>query len=118
MSDFTIRGVVYPLEVDPATGNLKTAIDEDLISTHILSVLDTEPLESPMRPKYGIPSGLFLTYSDFSVYASEVERRLNAEIKQARIKVTGILNEAGEGLLNIEWEAFFKKSTVTVELSH
>ena len=98
-----LTGVAFPLQVDKRTGNLVTASDADLISTHIRSVLGGEPGEMPMRPSYGTPGVLFTSQPDFSSYSAKVQRILTAEIPQAKFSVRGELGEAGEALLTVDW---------------
>lgn len=100
---YSIRGIAYPLEIDPTTGGLKVATDAELIGGHIRSVLETEPGENPMRPEYGTPGAIFSSFPDFSVYGAEVQRRLSREIPQADFAVTAELGDDGQGLLIVVW---------------
>ena len=97
-----ITGVAYPLAVG-LDGNLTTATDADLIATHIRSLLETEPGESPMRPEYGTPNALFESQQNFAAYASDVQRRLIATIPQAQFSVSGTLGDEGVAILTINW---------------
>lgn len=98
-----LTGLAYPLEVDEATGNLKTQSDADLIADHILSWLETEPLERVMRPDYGTPGYLFTSQQNWGVIAAAIEQRLRSNIPQATFTVTGSLNEEGEAVLDVNW---------------
>lgn len=113
-----ITGIAYPLEINPVTGNLKTATDADLVQGHIISVLQTEPLESPMRPRYGVPGLLFESEQNFDEYVADVRRRLTTEIPLATFATTGSLGDEGEALINVYW--YFngvEQETITVELN-
>jgi hypothetical protein len=103
MATYSIQGVVYPLQVNPATGGLLTATDGDLIAGHVRSMLETEPGENPMRPEYGVPGVLFSTIPDFAVYGADVRRRLKAEIPQAEFVVSAELGDSGQGQLTVAW---------------
>lgn len=98
-----LTGLAYPLEVDNVTGNLKTQSDAELIADHILSWLETEPLERVMRPDYGTPGYLFTTQQNWGVIAAAVEARLRANIPQATFTVEGNLTDDGEGQLDVYW---------------
>ncbi|MBD2256644.1 hypothetical protein [Pseudanabaena sp. FACHB-2040] len=99
-----LTGISYPLEVDSRTGNLKVVSDEDLIATHIISMVETEPGESPMRPGYGIPGALFESQQSWSAYAADVQRRLTREIPQATFAVNSRLEDGGAAYLEIYWQ--------------
>lgn len=98
-----LTGLAYPLEVDEATGNLKTQSDAELIADHILSWLETEPLERVMRPDYGTPGYLFTTQQNWGAIAAAVEQRLRANIPQATFTVEGSLTDEGEAQLDVYW---------------
>ena len=97
-----LTGISYPFELD-GSGGLKISSDENLIATHIISMLETEPGESPMRPNYGIPGNLFEAEQNFAGYAASVRRLLTREIPQARFEVVGELDDSGNAQLEIEW---------------
>jgi hypothetical protein len=61
-------GLAYPLAVDEETGNLKIVSEADWVKSRMDSVLDTLPLENPLRPRYGTESPLF---SNFSITAGK-----------------------------------------------
>jgi hypothetical protein len=113
----TIRGIAYPLAVDATSGNLAIATDADLIATHILSMIETEPKENPMRPRYGTPGLLFESEQNFDEYVADVRRRLIREIPQAKFETSGTLGDEGEALINIFWTyQGTEQETITVEL--
>ena len=97
-----LRGVDFPLCLD-GKGNLTVATDANLIASHIIHMILVPPGDNPMRPTVGIPDRLFDSIQDFSLYASDVQRRLTQEIPQASIQVTSSFDESGEGLLNVVW---------------
>lgn len=99
----TIRGVDYPLAIDPTTGNLLVAENAELIAGHIISVLETEPKENPLRPNYGTPGLLFESEQNFDAYVADVRRRLTAEIPLGAFETSGTLGDEGEALINISW---------------
>lgn len=98
-----ITGVVFPLQVDPVTKNLKVASGADLIEGHIKSVLQIEPFENPMREPYGTPGVLFESQQNFSQYVATVRRSLEREIPSAQFVVSGSLGDSGEGLIEVDW---------------
>ena len=98
----TITGVIYPLTAS-ATGNLVVASDADLYQTHILSVLETEPGENPLRPLYGVPGALFDATQNLQVYAADVLRRLRREVPDCEFAGVGIIGDGGEALLEVVW---------------
>lgn len=99
-----MKGVAYPLSVDPATGNLKVVEGAELVAGHIISVLETEPLENPMRPAYGTPSILFDSLPSVQAYSADIERRLTSEIPLATFQVSGAISEDGSAALTVAWE--------------
>lgn len=99
----TIQGIAYPLAIDPASGGLRVAADGDLIRGHILSWLQTIPLERVMRPDYGTPDYLFSSQNNWQAIAAQIEQRLITAIPQARFVVVGELGEEGEGVLEVFW---------------
>jgi phage baseplate assembly protein W len=99
----TIQGIAYPLAIDPATGGLRVAADAELIRGHILSWLETEPLERVMRPDYGTPDYLFTSQNNWQAIAARIEQRLITVVPQARFSVVGELGEEGEGVLEVFW---------------
>lgn len=98
-----LTGFAYPLEVDASTGSLKLQSDGDLIADHILSWLETEPLERVMRLDYGTPGYLFTTQQNWQAIAAAVEQRLRANIPQAVFTVMGALTDDGEAELTVNW---------------
>lgn len=98
-----IKGIAYPLQIDPIQGNLVVKEDEALIKDHIFSVLETRPLERVMRPAYGTPEYIFDTVQSMTAIARKVENKLRESIPQAEFRVTGKLGTEGEGTLTIYW---------------
>jgi phage baseplate assembly protein W len=95
-----VTGVLYPLQVDG--GNLAIASDADLVASQIRSMLETEPLENPMRPGYGIPNRLFDSLNDNSLITG-IQERLTAEIPLASFVVTGEIWDDGAALVEVAW---------------
>lgn len=95
-----LRGIAYPLAI--ANGSLVLATDTDLIKGHIISVLETEPLERVMRPGYGTPDFLFNAVQDIHLIAQYVRQALEREIA-ATFEVTGSLDDSGAGVLSVLW---------------
>ena len=52
-----IRGLTYPLTI--SKGGLSTSVDFDLISQHVLSVVETRWYERVMRADYGTDDFIF-----------------------------------------------------------
>lgn len=98
---FSIQGLAYPLEV--SNGGLALSQDADLLHDHILSFLETEPLERVMALDYGTRNFLFTSQPDWGAVAAEVEARLIANIPQCEFTVASSLNDAGEALLQVNW---------------
>lgn len=112
-----ITGIAYPLAINPRNGNLAIASDANLIATHILSMIETEPKENPMRPRYGIPGLLFESESNLDQYVADMRRRLIAEIPQATFETSGSLGDEGEALINIFWTfQGIEQEPITVEI--
>lgn len=97
-----MRGIIYPLTID-SRGNLVVAEDAELYSGLILSVLETEPGENPLRPLYGTPGILFSANQGLQAYASDVLRRLRDEIPQCEFSAISTLDDNGAALLEVFW---------------
>lgn len=98
-----LTGIRYPLEVDGVTGSIKTATDEDLIRGHILSWIETEPLERVMRPLYGTPGYIFTTQPQWGQVAALIESRLTANVPQSTFRVAGQISDDGSARLEVYW---------------
>lgn len=101
MSKF-IQGVSYPLAI--VDGNLALSCDEELIADHIVSMLEIEPSENPMRPEYGISGALFESQRSAAEYSAYVSRQMTAYIPQASISVAGEIGDNGALGLQIDWQ--------------
>ncbi|MDZ7922522.1 MAG: hypothetical protein U5M23_00365 [Marinagarivorans sp.] len=97
-----LQGLAYPLALD-GKGNLMTACDEKLIGNHIISMLEIEPKENPMRPTYGIDGTLFASQRSTAAYSAYVARHLKERVPQADISVSGQVNDDGSLDLLVLW---------------
>jgi hypothetical protein len=98
-----IRGLKYPLEVNPENRNLQVVEDNDWVKSRIDSFLDTLPLENPMRPKYGTDNPLFSTTLNWDAYAASIQRKLEKEIPFAEFRVAAGINDLGEASLTVNY---------------
>lgn len=78
LSDATIRGLKYPLELDGA-GGLKLSSNYDRIGEQILEVLQTRIGERVYRPFFGVPEMLFETIDEYTL-AQTIKSQLLASI--------------------------------------
>ncbi|MBE9178662.1 hypothetical protein IQ268_08830 [Oculatella sp. LEGE 06141] len=97
----TQRGIAYPLQIE--NGTLKLAEDVELTRCHILSVLETEPLERIMQPQYGTPDLLFNAVPDVHLTAQTVRQALEREVSNIEFNVTGRIGENGAAIVSIYW---------------
>ena len=78
LSDSTLRGLKYPLELDGA-GGLKLSSNYDRIGEQILEVLQTRIGERVYRPFFGVPEILFETIDEYTL-AQTIKSQLLASI--------------------------------------
>ncbi|MGJ3244931.1 MAG: hypothetical protein ACFE0I_02520 [Elainellaceae cyanobacterium] len=97
-----LTGLAYPLQLDEE-GNLALYEDERLIQSHILSWLQTEPLERLGLPGYGTPDYAFESIQSIQVIAADLEQDLKTNIPQATFNVLGSVNDAGETELEVRY---------------
>ncbi|MBW4483030.1 MAG: hypothetical protein KME14_10840 [Tildeniella torsiva UHER 1998/13D] len=88
-------GLTYPLAVDEETGNLKTVTEADWVKSRIDSLLDTLPLENPLRPSYGTESPLFTSQFDWTTYAFSIMQKLIKEIPEAKFSTSSQIADDG-----------------------
>jgi phage baseplate assembly protein W len=103
------RGWAYPVQFDPATGNVAVAEYEADIRQAILIILETSRGERVMRPDFGcgIHDLVFDTIDVTTLTRVENAVRESLTKYEARIEVTSVRAdpfEAADGLLLIELE--------------
>jgi len=86
-----IRGLSYPLEV--VNGRLKLSEDEQLVTEHIYSVLETRPYERVMRADYGLQDRTFETMDPLAINA----------------KITAAITEQVVGVQDLRVEGSWQK---------
>jgi len=96
-------GLAYPLTVDEETGNLKIVSEADWVKSRMDSVLDTLPLENPLRPLYGVESPLFSSQFDWATYAFSLVQKLRKEIPEAEFSATSQISDDGSALIAIAY---------------
>ncbi|MEA5447576.1 hypothetical protein VB780_03280 [Leptolyngbya sp. CCNP1308] len=96
-------GLAYPLAVDEETGNLKIVTEADWVKSRIDSLLDTLPLENPMRPRYGTESPLFSSQFDWTTYAFSIQQKLVQEIPEAEFATTSEIADDGGAVIRIAY---------------
>lgn len=94
LTQSTLRGLKYPLEVDE-NGGLKLSSGYDRLGEQILEVLETRLGERVYRPFFGIPEVIFETIDEYTL-AQTIRSQLVAflpTIPNLEVKVT--LSEDG-----------------------
>ncbi|MBE9110315.1 hypothetical protein IQ273_12920 [Nodosilinea sp. LEGE 07298] len=97
------NGLAYPLAVDEETGNLKIVTEADWVKSRIDSLLDTLPLENPMRPRYGTESPIFSSQFDWTTYAFSIVQKLRQEIPEAEFAATSEIADDGSAIIVIAY---------------
>ncbi|BBD59510.1 hypothetical protein NIES2109_22970 [Nostoc sp. HK-01] len=98
-----MKGITFPLAVDPARKTLVTASDAELYRGHILSWLLTQPYERVMRPDYGLKDYLFTAIPDLDVITSEMQLGLTEYIPECQFTLQGTINDLGETVITVFW---------------
>ncbi len=108
--NFLGTGFKFPVQVDPNTGKVLTASNEEDISESIRIILSTQPGERPMLPHFGcsINSFVFDTpdYTTFSMMRREVENALimwEPRIKDINVEVTQSQRDSGMLIIKINY---------------
>jgi hypothetical protein len=96
-------GLAYPLAVDEETGNLKIVSEADWVKSRMDSVLDTLPLENPLRSSYGTESPLFSSQFDWTTYGFSLVQKLRQEIPEAEFAATSEIADDGSAIIVIAY---------------
>lgn len=97
------QGIGYPLTLK--NGGLQLKSDADLVQDAIFSILQTQPYERVMRPRYGIPDQLFDAIGDFQVVVGLYERSLRQQINYPNVtfELSGEFDDGGLGTIRVVW---------------
>jgi phage baseplate assembly protein W len=100
-TEFLGRGWAFPFRVEPASGRVATAADEEDISQSILIILKTAKGERAMRPDFGCGIHNLVFAAIDTATLAQVKRDVSDALRdyEARIVVTGVQARAGD-LLN------------------
>lgn len=95
--DFLGRGLALPLAPDD-TGRLPLAAGPARVRQAIYTILDTEPGERIMLPRFGCGLRRFLMQPNNSATRAQIEREVSDSLKrwEPRIAVGEVTVEAGE----------------------
>lgn len=99
--EFMGRGWAFPFRVEPASGRIRTAADEEDIRESILIILKTAKNERVMRPDFGCGIHDLVFAAVDTATLAQVKRDVEDSLRthEARIEVTGVVARAGN-LLN------------------
>ncbi|MGA1706912.1 MAG: hypothetical protein ACO39X_07715 [Candidatus Nanopelagicaceae bacterium] len=78
LSESTLRGLKYPLELD-GSGGLKLSANYERVGEQILEVLQTRIGERVYRPFFGVPEILFETIDEYTL-AQTIRSQLLASV--------------------------------------
>lgn len=95
--EFMGRGWAYPFRVEPASGRILTAADEEDIRQSILIILKTAKGERVMRPDFGCGIHNLVFAAIDTATLAQVKRDVEDALRtyEARIEVTGVRARAG-----------------------
>ena len=105
--EFMGRGWAYPFRIEPASGRIATAADEEDVRQSILIILKTAKGERVMRPDFGCGIHNLVFAAIDTALLAQVKRDVEDALRnyEARIAVTGVQARAGnllDGQLIIE----------------
>ncbi|HMG48276.1 MAG TPA: GPW/gp25 family protein [Allosphingosinicella sp.] len=105
--EFMGRGWASPFRIEPASGRIATAADEEDIRQSILIILKTAKGERVMRPDFGCGIHNLVFAAIDTAMLAQVKRDVEDALRnyEARIAVTGVQARAGnllDGQLIIE----------------
>jgi phage baseplate assembly protein W len=91
------RGWAFPVRVEPASGRVATAADEEDIRQSILIILKTAKGERAMRPDFGCGIHDLVFAAIDTATLAQVKRNIEDALRtyEARIEVTGVQARAG-----------------------
>jgi phage baseplate assembly protein W len=95
--DFMGRGWAFPFRVEPASGRIATAADEEDIRQSILIILKTAKGERVMRPDFGCGIHNLVFAAIDTATLAQVKRDVEDALRtyEARIEVTSVQARAG-----------------------
>lgn len=95
--EFMGRGWAFPVRVEPATGRIATAADEEDIQESILIILQTAKGERVMRPDFGCGIHDLVFAAVDTATLAQVKRNVEDALRtyEARIDVTRVQARAG-----------------------
>ena len=95
--EFMGRGWAYPFRIEPASGRIATAADEEDIRQSILIILKTAKGERVMRPDFGCGIHNLVFEAIDTATLAQVRRDVADALRdyEARIVVTGVQARAG-----------------------
>lgn len=99
--EFLGRGWAFPFRIEPASGRVATAADEEDIRQSILIILRTAKGERVMRPDFGCGIHNLVFAAIDTATLAQVKREVEDALRnyEARIAVTAVKARAGN-LLN------------------
>lgn len=95
---FMGRGWAFPFRVEPATGRIATAADEDDIQQSIRIILGTAKGERAMRPAFGCGIHNLVYAAVDRATIAQIKRDVTEALRlyEARIDVLGVKVNAGQ----------------------
>jgi hypothetical protein len=94
-----IRGLTYPLTI--SNGGLATSIDFDLVSQHVLSVVETRWYERVMRASYGTDDFIFEVLKP-ALINSQFQLAIEQNVPEVEsVTVNGDWSQGDNGLYRI-----------------
>ena len=107
---FLGKGFMFPVQVDPLTGRVRTSSDEDDIRESIHIILGTRPGERPMLPRFGCNIHNFVfgstDYTSLMLMKREVETSLimwEPRIKDIKAEIARAPEDDGKLLVEISY---------------
>jgi hypothetical protein len=94
-----IQGLTYPLTL--SNGSLAVSADLDLVSQHVLSVVETRWYERVMRASYGTDDFIFQVIKP-SVINSQFQQAIEQDVPElSAVTVTGDWSGSDSGLYRV-----------------
>ena len=94
-----IRGLTYPLAI--SNGGLATSVDFDLVSQHVLSVVETRWYERAMRASYGTDDFIFQVLNP-ALINSQFQLAIEQNVPEVEsVTVNGDWSQGDNGLYRI-----------------
>ena len=94
-----IRGLTYPLSI--SNGGLSVSVDLDLVSEHVLSVVETRWYERVMRANFGTDDYIFQVLKP-ALINSQMQQAIEQNVPEVdSVNVTGDWRSSDNGLYRI-----------------